>query len=66
MSEKKRGPALIAFIPIGFALIVIAITTENYGFLGAGVLFVGIGAVSVARSRKNEKENEPGDEQQGD
>ena len=52
MSEKKT-PSLIGFIVIGSGVTVVGLATENYGLMGAGVVFIIIGVADVMRSRGN-------------
>ncbi len=63
MAEKKRKPNLIAFIVIGAGMVAVGISTDNWGLLGGGVVFIIIGAASVVKA-KREGETDNSDEQQ--
>jgi predicted benzoate:H+ symporter BenE len=65
MAEKKRKPNLIAFIIIGAGMVAVGISTDNWGLLGGGVVFIIIGAASVVKA-KREDEADNSDEQQQD
>lgn len=64
MVRRKRTPSLIAFIAIGGGLIAVGISTDNGGLLGAGVLFIIIGAASVVKAKREDKANTSDDQQQ--
>ena len=64
MAKKKRTPNLVAFIAIGGGLVAVGISTDNWGLLGAGVLFIIIGAASAVKTRRERDADDPGDEQQ--
>ena len=64
MAKKKRTPNLVAFIAIGGGLVAVGISTDNWGLLGAGVLFIIIGAASAVKTRRERDTNDPGDEEQ--
>ena len=66
MAERKRKPNLVAFIAIGGGLVAVGIATDNWGLLGAGVLFIIIGAASVVKTRRERDTDDSGDEQQQD
>jgi predicted benzoate:H+ symporter BenE len=65
MARSKRKPNLIAFIVIGCGLVAVGISTENWGLLGAGVLFIIIGVASVVKA-KREGEADNSDDQRQD
>ncbi len=66
MAGRKRKPNLVAFIAIGGGLVAVGISTDNWGLLGAGVLFIIVGAASAVKSRRERDTDDPGDEQQQD
>jgi predicted benzoate:H+ symporter BenE len=66
MAKRKRTPNLVAFIAIGCGLVAVGISTDNWGLLGGGVLFIIIGAASVVKARRDRDTDDPGDEQQQD
>jgi hypothetical protein len=66
MSRRKRTPNLIAFIAIGAALIAVGISTDNRGFMGAGVLFIIVGAASIIKAKRKRDTGDTRDEQQQD
>ena len=51
-SRNKARP-LVAFIPIGIALMVVGMNS-NAGLIGAGVVFLIIGIAGVSRNRKSQ------------
>ena len=63
MTKKKRKPNLVAFIVIGCGLVAVGISTDNVGLLGAGVLFIIIGAASVVKAKREGKGNNSDDQQ---
>ena len=66
MAGRKRKRNLVAFIAIGGGLVAVGISTDNWGLLGAGVLFIIVGAASAVKSRRERDTDDPGDEQQQD
>ena len=66
MVKSKRAPNLVAFIVIGCGLVAVGISTDNVGLLGAGVLFIIIGAASVVKDKRERKANNSDDQQQQD
>lgn len=66
MAKRKRKPNLVAFIAIGGGLVAVGISTDNWGLLGAGVLFIIIGAASAVKARRERDTDDPGDEQRQD
>ena len=66
MAEKKRKPNLIAFIIIGAGMVAVGISTDNWGLLGGGVVFIIIGAASVVKARRERDTDDTGDERQQD
>ena len=66
MPKRKRAPNLVAFIAIGCGLVAVGISTDNGGLLGAGVLFIIIGAASVVKAKRERKSNNSDDQQQQD
>ena len=66
MAERKRAPNLVAFIAIGGGLVAVGISTSNWGLLGAGMLFIIIGAASVVKAKQKRDTDDTGDEQQQD
>jgi hypothetical protein len=61
MSESGRRPSLVAFIIIGLGMVTVGISTETWGLMGAGMLFILIGAVSVVQSRRARSEDKERD-----
>jgi len=61
MGEQKRKGNLTAFIVIGLGLVAVGIATENYGLMGAGVLFIIIGVTDVVKKRKGGGESDETD-----
>jgi len=53
MPSGKRKAGLAGFIVIGCGLVAVGISTENYGLMSGGVVFILIGAAAVIRSRKS-------------
>jgi hypothetical protein len=66
MSESKRRPSLVAFIIIGLGMVTVGISTETWGLMGAGVVFIVIGAVSVVQSRRQQRTDKEQGSQQRD
>ncbi len=66
MTKKKRKPNLIGLIVIGCGLVAVGISTDNVGLLGAGVLFIIIGAAGAVKARRARDMDDTGDEQQQD
>jgi len=66
MPKRTRTPNLVAFIAIGGGLIAVGISTDNRGFLWAGVLFIIVGAASVVKAKRERGTDNTGDEQQQD
>jgi hypothetical protein len=60
LSESKRRPSLVAFIIIGLGMVTVGISTETWGLMGAGMLFIIIGAVSVVQSRREQNAADDG------
>lgn len=54
--EKKRPPALAAFLVIGIAFITIGISGSS-AFIPIGCAMIVIGIAGIARSRKDTAEN---------
>ena len=52
MAEVKRKPNMVGLLVIGCGLVAVGIATENYGLIGAGGLFIIIGAADVVRKRR--------------
>jgi hypothetical protein len=63
--EKKRPPALAAFLIIGIAFITIGIS-GNSAFIPIGCAFIVIGIAGIARSRKAAREETPPGESNSD
>jgi len=55
--QKPFPPQLIAFIPIGAALLVIGIN-NNHAFIGAGGLFLIIGLAALVRKKRTRHQEE--------
>jgi predicted benzoate:H+ symporter BenE len=66
MPKRKRKPNLVAFIAIGAGMVAVGISTDNWGLLGGGVVFIIIGAASVVKARRERDTDDTGDEQQQD
>ncbi|MCK4410453.1 MAG: hypothetical protein KAW67_10215 [Candidatus Eisenbacteria sp.] len=66
VAKGKRKPNLIAFIAIGCGLVAVGISTDNWGLLGAGVLFIIIGAASVVKATREREADNSNDQQQQD
>jgi membrane-bound ClpP family serine protease len=66
MTKKNRKPNLIGLIVIGCGLVAVGISTDNVGLLGAGVLFIIIGAASAVKTKRERDTDDSGDEQQQD
>ena len=66
MAKRKRTPNLVAFIAIGGGLVAVGISADSRGLLGAGVLFIIIGAASVVKARRERDTDDPREEQQQD
>ena len=64
MVKRKRAPNLVAFIVIGCGLVVVGISTDNWGLLGGGVLFIIIGAASVVKAKREDRADNSDDRQQ--
>jgi len=54
MIGKKERPRLMALVVIGIALVAVGISTGNGGILGAGIVFIIIGAAAGVRARRAE------------
>ena len=54
MADDKRKGNLLAFIVIGSGIVTIGISIRNWGLMGAGLVFIIIGVVSVVSARKGE------------
>ena len=59
--EKKRPPALVAFLPIGIAFIAIGMSGSS-AFIPIGCAFLVIGIAGIARNRKAAQDSPPEDE----
>jgi predicted benzoate:H+ symporter BenE len=62
MAGEKRRPNLIAFIVIGCGMIAVGISTEVWGLMLGGVVFVIIGAADVVKKRRAEREDDGADQ----
>ena len=58
--EKKRPPALVAFLAIGIAFITIGLN-GNGAFVSIGCAFLVIGIAGIARNRKAAQDSPPED-----
>jgi hypothetical protein len=56
----------VAFIIIGLGMVTVGISTETWGLMGAGVVFIVIGAVSVVQSRRQQRTDKEQGSQQRD
>ena len=61
MAEEKGRPNLIAFIVIGCGMIAVGISTEVWGLMLGGVVFVIIGAADVVKKRRSGAEDDTTD-----
>jgi hypothetical protein len=52
MSRPRRKANMAGLIVIGCALVAVGISTDNYGIMAGGVVFIIVGAAVVVRSRK--------------
>ncbi|MEA3409015.1 MAG: hypothetical protein U9Q95_01565 [Candidatus Eisenbacteria bacterium] len=66
MAKRKRAPNLVGFIVIGAGVVAVGISTDNVGLLGAGVVFIIIGAASAVKAKREHDMDDAGDEQQQD
>jgi hypothetical protein len=58
MSRGRRRANLVGFVAIGGGLVAVGIATRNWGLLGAGVLFIIIGAADAVRARERDDDQE--------
>ncbi len=66
MTEKKRKPRLIAFIPIGCGMVAVGIATDNWGLMAGGIVFIIIGAAGAVKAKQERGADNSDDEQQQD
>ena len=66
MTKKKRKPNLVGLIVIGCGLVAVGISTGNVGLLGAGGLFIIIGAAGAVKAKQKRDTDDTGDDQQQD
>ena len=57
MRGRRRKGALVAFVAVGCGLVAVGISTKNGGLMGAGVVFIIIGAADAVRRRKSGDED---------
>ena len=60
-TERRTAPTKAAFIPIGIALMVIGMN-GNEGLIGAGIVFLIAGIVSVKSVKRQRTSEDSGDE----
>jgi hypothetical protein len=66
VARGKRKPNLAGLIVIGCGLVAVGISTDNWGLLAGGVVFIIIGAASVVKAKREGKANSSDDQQQQD
>ena len=59
--DRRKAPPQAAFIPIGIALMVIGMN-GNEGLIGAGIVFLIAGIVSVKSVKRQRTSEDSGDE----